>query len=31
MRGSFMCMTEDAHAFEATVPEFELRFPGLLH
>ena len=31
MRGSFMCMTEDAQPFEASVPEFELVFPGLLH
>ena len=31
MRGSFMCMTETAHPFEATVPEFQLVYPGLLH
>lgn len=31
MRGTFFCMTEDAHAFEALVPEFQLVFPGLLH
>lgn len=31
MRGTFYCMTEDAHAFEALVPEFQLVFPGLLH
>jgi ApaG protein len=32
MHGTFFCMTEDAHGFEAAVPEFELLFPGnLLH
>lgn len=31
MRGTFFCMTEDAHAFEADIPAFELVFPGLLH
>jgi ApaG protein len=31
MRGTFYCMTEDAHAFDAAVPEFQLVFPGLLH
>jgi ApaG protein len=31
MRGTFYCMTEDAHPFDATVPPFELVFPGLLH
>jgi ApaG protein len=31
MRGTFHCMTEDARAFEADVPAFELVFPGLLH
>ena len=31
MRGTFFCMTEDAHAFEAEVPEFALVFPGALH
>ena len=31
MRGTFFCMTEDAHAFQADVPEFQLVFPGLLH
>ena len=31
MRGSYFCMTEDAHWFEAPVPEFQLVFPGLLH
>ncbi len=31
MRGTYFCMTEDAHPFDAPVPEFELVFPGLLH
>ncbi len=31
MRGTYFCMTEDAHPFEAAVPEFQLVFPGLLH
>jgi len=31
MRGTFFCMTEEAHPFEATVPEFELVCPSLLH
>ena len=31
MRGTFFCMSEDAHPFDATVPEFQLVFPGLLH
>ncbi len=31
MRGTFFCMTEDARAFEAPVPEFPLVYPGLLH
>lgn len=31
MRGTYFCMTEDARAFEAPVPEFQLVFPGLLH
>jgi ApaG protein len=31
MRGTFFCMTEDAHPFDANVPEFQLIFPGLLH
>jgi ApaG protein len=30
MRGTYFCMTEDAHAFEAEVPEFQLVYPGLL-
>ena len=31
MKGTFFCMTEDAHAFEAPIPEFQLVFPGMLH
>ena len=31
MRGTYFCMTEDARPFDATVPEFQLVFPGLLH
>ncbi len=31
MRGTYFCMTEDAHPFEAPVPEFQLVYPGLLH
>ena len=31
MHGTFFCMTEDAHAFDAAVPEFALVYPGLLH
>jgi ApaG protein len=31
MRGTFFCMTEDAHAFDAPVPEFALVYPGALH
>jgi ApaG protein len=31
MRGTFFCITEDAHAFEAAVPEFLLVYPGALH
>ena len=32
MRGTFFCMTEDAHPFETKVAEFALLFPGsLLH
>lgn len=30
MRGTYFCMTEDAHPFDAEVPEFELVYPGLL-
>jgi ApaG protein len=31
MRGTYFCMTEDAHPFDTEVPAFELVFPGLLH
>ena len=31
MRGVFFCMTEDAHPFEAQVPEFVLTRPEQLH
>ncbi len=31
MRGTFFCMTEDAHPFEAPVHEFALVYPGALH
>jgi ApaG protein len=31
MRGTYLCMTEDAHPFDAPVPAFGLVFPGLLH
>ncbi|HLL10570.1 MAG TPA: Co2+/Mg2+ efflux protein ApaG [Rubrivivax sp.] len=31
MRGTFFCMSEDAHAFEAPVAEFALVYPGALH
>ena len=31
MRGTYYCMTEDARAFEAPIPEFQLVYPGLLH
>lgn len=31
MRGTFFCMTEEAHAFEAPVAEFALSYPGALH
>ena len=31
MRGTFFCMTEDAHPFEAPVAEFALVSPGALH
>ncbi len=30
MRGTYLCMTEDAHPFDAPVPEFQLVYPGLL-
>lgn len=31
MRGTYFCMTEDAHPFEAEVPEFMLAPPQALH
>jgi ApaG protein len=31
MKGMFFCMSEDALAFDAVVPEFQLVFPGALH
>jgi len=31
MRGTFFCMTEDAHPFEAEVPEFVLARADALH
>lgn len=31
MRGTFFCMTDDAHPFEADVPEFLLARPDALH
>ena len=31
MRGTYLCVTEEAQPFEAEVPTFELVFPGLLH
>lgn len=31
MRGTFFCMTEDAHPFDAAVPEFALVRPDALH
>jgi ApaG protein len=31
MRGTFFCMTEDAHPFEAQIPEFMLSVPSALH
>lgn len=31
MRGTYLCMTENAEPFDAAVPTFELVFPGLLH
>jgi ApaG protein len=30
MRGTFLCMTEEARPFDALIPEFQLVFPGLL-
>ena len=31
MRGTFMCMTEDAESFEASIPEFGLTLASALH
>ena len=31
MRGTFFCMTEDAHAFDLQVPEFGLTLASSLH
>ena len=31
MRGTFFCMTEDAHPFDAEVPAFSLARSGALH
>jgi ApaG protein len=31
MRGTFFCMTEDAHPFEAPVASFTLVAPSSLH
>ncbi len=31
MRGTFFCMSEDAHPFDARVPEFALVHPNALH
>jgi ApaG protein len=31
MRGTFFCMTEDAHPFDAPVPEFALALASSLH
>ena len=31
MRGTFFCMTEDAHAFDSPVPEFALALASSLH
>jgi ApaG protein len=31
MRGTFFCMTEDAHPFDADVPEFGLSLASALH
>ena len=30
MRGTYLCMTEDARPFDAEIPEFQLVYPGLL-
>ena len=31
MRGTFFCMTEDAHPFDAPIGEFGLALPSSLH
>ena len=31
MKGTFFCMSEDAHGFESPIATFELVYPGLLH
>jgi ApaG protein len=31
MRGTFLCMTDEARPFDAPVAPFDLVFPGLLH
>jgi len=31
MRGTFFCMTEEAHPFDAELREFSLVYPGALH
>ena len=31
MRGSYLCITHDAHWFEAEIPEFALADPAALH
>jgi ApaG protein len=31
MRGTYYCMTEDAHSFEAAIPEFGLSLASALH
>ena len=31
MRGTYFCMTEDAHPFEAPIPEFGLAIASALH
>jgi ApaG protein len=31
MQGTFFCMTEDAHPFEAQVEPFSMVYPGALH
>jgi ApaG protein len=31
MRGTYFCMSDDAHPFEADIPAFDLVYPGMLH